>query len=124
MIRAQGAAQKMALRGSMLEALLLLQRQTKQLAIGDEQVATLAVAATVLAQELLALCEQQRSCPGTYWRAAGANNMVEPHAVTSPRLWGQGYVGPVRESGESTALCNNCGSAHGRDRRKKQRKIK
>lgn len=75
--------------------------------------ATLVLASATLTQDLLALHEARRQCAGTYWRKT---TVVEPHPVEETRLWSQSYVGPKRESGESVALCNNCGSKKPRNK--------
>lgn len=103
----------------MLAALLELQRQVAAQR-DEEELATMALAATTLAQELLTLCERQRQCAGTYWRTG--KKAVRPHSVESPQLINQGYVGPLRESGEHTALCNACGAMHHRDRKRMKSK--
>jgi hypothetical protein len=103
----------------MLAQLLALQRQ-----VGEQQDAeeleTMALAAVTLAQDLLALYEKRRQCAGTYWRTS---RVVEPHIVSDPKLMGQCYMGPVRDTGEPIALCNACGSAHHRDRKRVKKEI-
>lgn len=101
----------------MLATLLELQRQVAAQR-DEEELPTMALAATALAQELLALCETQRQCAGTYWRG---EKVVRPHLVESPQFISQGYVGPLRESGEQTALCNACGAMQHRDRKKRMK---
>lgn len=106
----------------MLQQLLSLQRQVSQLdaSATTEDLTTITLAALMLVQDLQVLHKKQRRCAGTYWRDDGLLTVVEPHGVDSPKMMDQHYVGPVRESGESTVLCNKCGDCLGKENKKKR----
>lgn len=80
-----------------------------------DRLACAALAAATLAQDLLALNEEARHCAGTYWKLENDKTRREPHSACN---MDQNYVGPMRESGESTALCNSCGRAYTRTKKK------
>ncbi len=116
----------------------LLKAQTDTSFSKDDAVACVALLGS-MCDIALETAERKRTCPGRYWRSHKASkDAIEAYNTNdrkrqkvdleatcgndgSQLAFDKGYVGPEREpddEGKSRLLCNACGNAYSRDKKR------
>lgn len=84
--------------------------------VHKDEVAALLLQSLELANQLYALNEALRPCPGAYWRPSTSGQ--ECGSTDKTRSFTQGYLGPAVQSVRRLSVCNTCGTKYQREVKK------